>query len=117
MSCCSCFVSPVNQGICLINCGCKYVGTCIGVPSQTAGGNPNTTTAPGTSNNNPTFLNGLTGIATKAFAGIAGQAELSAQQSIAKATGTTSISGYASTSIWVILIGLGVLAYFLLKGK
>jgi hypothetical protein len=84
------------------------------VPSQTAGGNPNTTTAPGTSNNNPTFLSGLTGIATKAFAGIAGQAELSAQQSIAKATGTTSISGYASTSIWIILIG-AVLLFLALR--
>jgi hypothetical protein len=91
--------------------------TCIGNPTQTAGTNPNTTTAPGTSNNNPTFLSGLTGIATKAFAGIAGQAELSAQQSIARSTNTTSISGYASTSLWIILVGVGLLAYFLLKGK
>lgn len=94
---------------CLINN--SNVSPCIGTPSQVIGSNPSTTTAPSSGMSSPPFLSALSGIALKAFSGIAAQSTLSAQQVIAKKTGTTSVSGAATSGLFLIVavvIGLFV---------
>jgi hypothetical protein len=93
----------------------NYTSPAIGTPSQVSGSNPSTTTSPGTGSDSGVWGQ-LLGVGVKAFGAVASQATLSAQQTIAKKTNTSSISGVAGSTA-LLLFGAVLVVVLVLLGK